>query len=192
MSQSAGRMSTASDVRKLRGRADCVMTLLFSEECGQGRTRRHKRSCTLLRSNEALANAKLGGRCVTTAHRGPQRQTAERSNLVTECASRARAERPLRRRAQAGGHQAGCCARPTTFRRSAHEKLSPTGLLARQGGWAVLKFCWRGCSALQQSMPECACMHACLHTQSPRHPRLLSHSRSLAPSLSPIPLDMRR
>jgi hypothetical protein len=66
------------------------------------------------------------------------------------------------------------------------------GRLARQGGWAVLKFCWRGFSALQQSMPECACMHACLHTQSPRHPRHLSHSRSLAPSLSPSPLDMRR
>jgi hypothetical protein len=71
-SQSAGRVSIASDVRKLRGRAACAMTLLFPEECGQGRARRHKHSCTLLRSNEALANAKLGERCVTTARRGPQ------------------------------------------------------------------------------------------------------------------------
>jgi hypothetical protein len=91
---------------------------------------------------------------------------------------------PSARRAQEVGIKQACSARPTTFRRSAHERLGTNwGLLARQGGWAVLNFCWRGCFCCN-AVDARVRLHACLqHIQSPRHPGLLSHSRSLTPSL---------
>ncbi|KAJ4992205.1 hypothetical protein SVAN01_02224 [Stagonosporopsis vannaccii] len=155
--------------------------------------------------------ARLGGRCVTTAHDGgdTQRQRTgarlggSRRQRAVQCCDGG-AGRAL---GQAGrGHQAGCGARPTTIRRSAHERLRPTGRAGTAGGWAVLKNCWRGrrCAAAVDARVR---LHACLqHTRSPRHPRrrlllllapprcwlLAACSSLLAPRPSPLaPLPVR-
>ena len=114
---------------------------------------------------------------------GPRTRAAAAVSLVTECASRAVPSPPGR------GHQACCGACPTTFRRSVHERLRPTGAFRTAGRLGRFEILLAGmrlrCSSRCPSAPPPACMpaaHSVAQTPQTSFSRPLPDSFLLSPS----------
>lgn len=183
-SQSAGRVSIASDVRKPPWTSDMHGDARsLPRNAGQGRDGDTSAAVRLSAATGRSQYAKLGGRCVTAAHRGPRDRGQHESSLVTEGASRTRAGAALRPPStrQVGIKHARAAVRAQRRLDAAHERLAGNwGCLVRRAAGPFRNFAGGDSFALQQSMPESACMPACSALTRPDTPDILP---TCAPSL---------